>query len=88
MELDKDTLEKITETNTTCKFILRQLEQGEKQFDKNDARFIRHNKRIRKLEQQQQLLTGKFAMIIMGIGSLVTIAFNALIWMWFKIAGK
>lgn len=88
MELDKDTLEKIIETNTTCNHILRRLEQGEKQFDRNDARFIRHNERIWKLEQQQQLLTGKFAMIIMGIGSIVTLAFNALVWIWFKIAGK
>lgn len=88
MELDKDTLEKIIETNTTCHHILHRLGQGEKQFDKHSKRMDKHNERIRKLEQQQHLLTGKFAMIIMGIGSLVTIIFNALIWIWFKIAGK
>jgi|GEM_PF-1999995 len=81
MELDKDTLEKIIETNITCKHILRRLEQGEKRFNS-------HDKRIQKLEQQQQLLVGKFAMFIMAIGGIVTIIFNALIWGWLKITGK
>ncbi|MHC1623448.1 MAG: hypothetical protein ACXQTR_02515 [Candidatus Methanospirareceae archaeon] len=78
MELDKDTWEKIIETNTTCKHILKRLEQGEKKFNS-------HDKRIEKLEQQQQLLMGKFAIIITGLGAFVTLIFNALIWIWTKI---
>jgi len=88
MELDKDTLEKIIETHTTCVHILHRLEQGETQFKEHSKRMDKHNGRIRKLEQQQQLLTGKLAIIIMGIGSIVTIIFNALLWAWYKLPNR
>jgi septation ring formation regulator EzrA len=88
MELDKDTLEKIIETNNTCKHILSQLERGEKRFEKIDTQLKEYNGRIRKVEQQQSFLNGKLTMIIVGIGSIVTIIFNAVIWTWLKITGE
>jgi septal ring factor EnvC (AmiA/AmiB activator) len=87
MELDKDTLEMIIETNATCKHILSQLERGEKRFEKIDTQLKEYNGQIRKVEQQQSFLNGKLAMVIVGIGSIVTIIFNAAIWAWLKIAG-
>jgi septal ring factor EnvC (AmiA/AmiB activator) len=86
--MDLDMLETIIETNTTCKHILSQLERGEKQFEKIDTQLAEHNGRIRKVEQQQSFLNGKLAIITIGIGSMVTIIINAIIWMWLKIAGN
>ena len=73
MELDQETLKKIAETYTHVTHILESLENG------NDT-FKDHDERLRALEQQQQFMNGKLAIIIITFGGAVTLIFNLLIW--------
>ena len=73
MELDKETLIKIAETHTHVQHILNALDEGKKNFRDCDNR-------MRKLEENQNLVVGKMTIIIAGIGGLITLLFNGLLW--------
>jgi hypothetical protein len=73
MELDPKTLIKIAETHTHVTHILESLENGNETFKD-------HDERLRKLEQQQQFMNGKLAIIIISLGGVVTLIFNLVIW--------
>ena len=73
MELDQKTLIKIAETHTHVTHILKSLENG-------NETFADHDERLRKLEQQQQFMNGKLAIIIISLGGVVTLIFNMFIW--------
>lgn len=74
MELDKATLTKIAETHTHVQHIMKALDEGKKKFKDCDNR-------IRGLEQKQNLVIGKMTVIIAGIGGLVALLFNGLLWL-------
>jgi len=78
MEIDQETLRKIIETHNDVKHILISLEDGKETFRN-------HSERLRALEQQQQLMSGKIAVIIFAIGAAVTLLFNFVISFWNKI---
>lgn len=73
MELDQKTLIKIAETHTHVAHILESLEDGNETFKD-------HDERLRVLEQQQQFMNGKLAIIIISLGGVVTLIFNLAIW--------
>ena len=72
MDLDPETHAKIIATHTHVKLIREELVERRK-VDKD------HDKRIRALEQSQQFTNGKLTIIILVIGTIVTIALNLLI---------
>jgi len=78
MNLDPETLEKIIETHTDVKHIMISLDTGKETFKD-------HSERLRVLEQQQQLMSGKIAVIIFSIGAAVTLLFNFVISLWNKL---
>ena len=73
MELDKETLMKIAETHTHVQHILTALDEGKENFKNCDNR-------MKVLEQNQNIVLGKMAIIIAGIGGFVTLIFNGLLW--------
>lgn len=77
MELDQKTLETIIKTHTNVTHILKSLENGNEMFED-------HAERLRALEQQQQFMNGKLAIIIITLGGVVTLIFNLLIWVLHK----
>lgn len=72
MDLDPETHAKIVSTHTHVKHILDELVERRK-IDKE------HDKRIRALEQNQQFTNGKLTIVILAIGTAVTVALNLLI---------
>lgn len=69
MEFDQETHDKILTMAEDIKFIRGQLDGGKETF-------IKHDERIRNLEANQQLLTGKVTLLIMGIGTVVLFMAN------------
>lgn len=88
MELDKDLRIKIIETARDVKHICERLSEGRETFKEHRETFEKHDKRIRILEQNQQLLTGKMAIIIIGIGAAVLGTVHILIWVLEKVMGR
>ena len=82
MGFDKEDHDKIIETAQDVKHILERLEEGKETFKEHRGKFKEQNKRIGKLEKEQQLLVGKMAVILIGIGAAVTLVFNFLLWIW------
>ena len=72
--------EDVREVKTDIKYIKEKLENGE-------ITFSNHEKRLKKVEEGQASLTGKFAMIIVGIGAFITFLFNSILWVIDKING-
>lgn len=85
MEMDKETIVKITETHTTVGFILERLDEGKDKFKEQDEKFKKHSERIRKVEAQQYLMMGKISILIIFLGIAMTALVNGIIWLWGKI---
>ncbi len=75
MEFDQDTHDKIIEIAKDIKFIREQLSEGKETFKE-------HDKRLRILESNQQLLTGKITIIITLIGASILFVVNVLMRLW------
>ena len=76
MECDKDLRDKIIETARDVRHICSRLEEGKDTFKEHKGIFKEHAKRIRDLESNQQLLTGKMTLVVMGIGALMLFMAN------------
>ena len=76
MEFDQETHDKILIMAKDIKFIREQLGDGKETFKEHKVIFGKHAKRIRDLESNQQLLTGKMTLLIMGIGALMLFVAN------------
>lgn len=74
----RDLLEKIVETHTDVKHILKTLESGKETFKD-------HENRIRKVEQEYQFEKGKIAIIVLLLGAAVTLMINFLMWLYSKL---
>jgi len=75
MEFDQDTHDKIIEIAKDIKFIREKLSEGKETFKE-------HDKRLRILENNQQLLTGKITIIITLIGASILFVVNVLMRLW------
>ena len=80
MELSKEDYEKIIQSATNVKRILETLEKGDREFIRIDKRFQQNDKRMDTLERSQAVLTGKFSVLWMLIGSAVTAVANLIFW--------
>ena len=69
MDLDLEIRDRITETHTNVKHILKELDEGRKTFKD-------HDKRIRSVEKQLQRNNGKLIIVAMVIVGLLTAALN------------
>ncbi len=76
MELDKELRIKIIETARDVRHICERLKEGKDTFKEHKRLFEKQDKRIRDLESNQQLLTGKMTLIVMGIGALMLFIAN------------
>jgi len=74
----RELLERIVETHTDVKHILKTLDSGKETFKD-------HEKRIRKMEQEYQFEKGKIVIIVLLIGGFVTLAINFLMWLYSKM---
>lgn len=88
MEFDQETHDKIVIMAKDIKFIRERLSDGKETFKEHKGMFIEHDKRIRLLEQDQRLLTGKMAIIVIGIGAAVLGGAHILIWVLEKVMGR
>ena len=88
MEIDQETHDKILIMAKDIKFIRERLSDGKETFKEHKGIFKEHDKRIRLLEQDQRLLTGKMAIIVIGIGAAVLGGVHILIWVLEKVMGK
>lgn len=75
MEFDKDTHDKIVEMALDIKYIREKLGEGKETFKEHAAR-------IRQVEQNQQLLTGKVAVVAMLLGACVLFITNLIARLW------
>jgi len=66
---DLELRDKITETHTNVKHILKELDEGRKTFKD-------HDKRIRSVEKKLQFANGKIIIITMVIVALTTLLVN------------
>lgn len=76
MELDKETLKIIYETNRDVKHILKALNHGAEIFQN-------HTERIEGLEKSQHLMEGKFSVVtklVVGIAATIS-GFAVYVWM-------
>ena len=76
MDIDKELRIKIIETARDVKHICERLQEGEDTFKEHKKMFEKHDKRLRDLESNQQLLTGKMTVIIMAIGAAMLFVAN------------
>ena len=76
MEIDQETHDKIIVMAKDITFIREQLGDGKETFKEHKVIFEKHSKRIRDLESNQQLLTGKMTLVVMGIGALMLFMAN------------
>lgn len=76
MEMDKDLRIMIIETARDVKHICERLSEGRETFKEQRKRLEKQDKRINDLESNQQLLTGKMTLIVMGIGALMLFMAN------------
>lgn len=76
MEFDQETHDKIIIMAKDIKYIRERLGEGKETFKDHKEIFKKHAKRIRDLESNQQLLTGKMTLIVMGIGALMLFVAN------------
>lgn len=72
MDLDLEMRDRITETHTNVKHILKELDEGRNTFKD-------HDKRIRSVEKQLQRNNGKLVIVSMIIVGLMTVAVNILV---------
>ena len=82
MELDEDLRDRIIETARDVRHICSRLEEGKETFKNHREKFEKHGKRIRKLEQNQELLTGKMTLLIMAVGAVILFIFNLITRLW------
>lgn len=82
MEFDQETHDKILIMAKDIKFIRERLGEGKDTFKEHKGVFKEHDKRIRTLEGNQQLLTGKIAIIVALIGAGVLFLANIIMRMW------
>ena len=66
----------LVETNTHVGHILGRLDEGRETFKEHRKMFEKHDKRIRDLEGNQQLLTGKMGLVVMAIGAAMLFVAN------------
>jgi len=76
MEFDQETHDKILTMAKDIKFIRERLGEGKETFKEHKIKFTEYDERIRNLEGNQQLLTGKMTLIIMGLGALMLFVAN------------
>ena len=76
MEMDKDLRIMIIETARDVKHICERLTEGRETFKEQRKKLEKQDKRIHELESNQQLLTGKMTLIIMGIGAVMMFMAN------------
>lgn len=76
MDLDKDLRVMIIETARDVRHICERLSEGRETFKEQRERLEKHDKLIHDLESNQQLLTGKMTLIVMGIGALMLFVAN------------
>jgi len=76
MEFDQETHDKILTMAKDIKFIRERLGEGKETFKEQKKRTDAHSERIRNLEANQQLLTGKMTLIVMGLGALMLFVAN------------
>ena len=88
MEFDQETHDKIVIMAKDIKFIRERLSDGKETFKEHKGMFVEYDKRIRILEGNQQLLTGKVALLVMGIGAAVLGGVHILIWVLEKMMGR
>lgn len=88
MEFDQEAHDKILIMAEDIKFIREQLSDGRETFKEHKKMFKGQDNRIRIVEQNQQLLTGKIAIIIMGIGATILGASHILIWVLEMVRGR
>jgi len=88
MEIDQETHDKILIMAKDIKTILGRLCDGKETFKEHRETFKEHDERLRILEQNQQLLTGKLAIIVIGIGAAVLGSAHLIIWVFEKVMGK
>ena len=77
MDIDPELRDKIIQTHTDMRWVRNKLESGSETFKD-------HDKRLRKLEQNQSRAMG----IVIAIGSIITLLMNAAIQLWDKIKWK
>ncbi len=75
MDQNKEIYIKIAEIAKDIKFIREQLSEGKETFKE-------HAERIRQIEQNQQLLTGKVAIMIMVFGAGILFIMNLIARLW------
>lgn len=76
MEFDQETHDKIIEMAKDIKTICGRLGDGKETFKEQKRTLKEYDERMRILEQNQQLLTGKMTLIVMGIGALILFMAN------------
>lgn len=81
MERDEKIYEKVMELVNDFGYIRERLEEGRELFKE-------YGERMRILEQNQKLLTGKMTIIIMGIGAGILGCVHVLIWLIDKVMAK
>ena len=84
MECDKDLRDKIIETARDVRHICKRLEEGGDTFKEHKGIFRAHAKRIRDLESNQKLLTGKMTLLIMALGATMLFLANLIRGLIFK----
>ena len=84
MEFDQETHDKIIEMAKDIRYVRERLCEGKETFKEHKKTFEGHDERIRTLEQNQQLLTGKMTLVVMGIGALMLFIANFIRELMFK----
>lgn len=77
---NRDMFEKVVETHNDVKHILISLDAGKEMFKD-------HDKRIRRLEHDNQFTKGKLVVLIMVLGGAVTLLLNFFMWLASKFGG-
>lgn len=81
MELDKETLIKITETRNDVKHILKALNHGTETFREQ-------NGRIQELEKKGQLMKGKLSVAIKLVTGIITIVSGCVLYLWAQLVSR
>lgn len=88
MEFDEETHDKIIVMSRDIRYIREQLDNGKETFKNHKKAFMEYDTRMRILEQNQQLLTGKITIIIISIGAAILGTAHILIWILDKVMAK
>ena len=77
---EKELIEKVTETNTMIKDLIRRIESIEERVTNAEGR-------INEIDTEYQVLMGKITIVVMIIGAVVTYLFNTIFGIWKRFSG-